>query len=217
MVAVGADGGVAPEMRILQCGDAGLLLEFPDLAAARRMYSALERTPPAGTTDLVPAAVTLLVRFDPAVADAAQVERVLRSTSADAEVTASGELVHIQVRYDGADLEDVAKHTGLSTRQVIEAHTGRDWTVAFGGFAPGFAYLADGDPRLAVPRRLESRTRVRPGAVGLAGGFSGIYPRTSPGGWQLIGHTEAELWDIEREPPALLLPGWRVRFHEVPA
>lgn len=216
-VAVDVNGGVTPDMRILQCGDAGLLLEFPDLAAARRMYAAIERTPPAGTTDLVPAAVTLLVRFDPAVADPAQIERVLRSTSAEAEVTGSGELVNIPVCYDGADLEDVAAHTGLSPRQVIEAHTGRDWTVAFGGFAPGFAYLVDGDPSLAVPRRPESRTRVPKGAVGLAGGFSGVYPRTSPGGWQLIGHTEADMWDIDREPPALLLPGSRMRFHEAPA
>lgn len=204
-------------MRILRCGDSGLLLEFPDLAAARRMYAALERTPPPGTTDLVPAAVTLLVRFDPAVADPARIERALRSTSPDADVSDPGELVHISVRYDGADLGDVAAHTGLSPRQVIEAHTGRDWTVAFAGFAPGFAYLADGDPRLAVPRRPESRTRVPVGAVGLAGGFSAVYPRGSPGGWQLIGRTDADMWDIEREPPALLLPGARVRFHEVPA
>jgi KipI family sensor histidine kinase inhibitor len=216
-VAIDADDGAAPEMRILRCGDTALLLEFPDLAAARRMYAALERTPPAGTTDLVPAAVTLLIRFDPAAADPAQIERVLRSTRADADVTASGELVHIPVHYDGADLNDVAAHTGLSPREVIEAHTGRDWTMAFSGFAPGFAYLVDGDPRLAVPRRPESRTRVPAGAVGLAGGFSGIYPRSSPGGWQLIGHTEADLWNIEREPPALLLPGSRVRFHEVHA
>lgn len=216
-VAVDAEDGAVAEMRILRCGDSGLLLEFADLMAVRQMYAALRRTPPTGTTDLVPAAVTLLVRFDPAVADRAQIERVLRSTSADAEVTAPGELVHIPVRYDGADLEDVAAHTGLSPREVIEAHTGRDWTAAFAGFAPGFTYLVGGDPRLAVPRRPESRTRVPPGAVGLAGGFSAVYPRGSPGGWQLIGHTEADMWDIEREPPALLLPGSRVHFLEVPA
>lgn len=215
-VAVDADSGATPDMRILQCGDSGLLLEFPDLRSTRRMYAALMQTPPAGTTDLVPAAVTLLVRFDPAVTEPAQIERVLRSTSADADVTDPRELVHIPVCYDGADLEDVAAHTGLRPREVIEAHTGRDWTVAFVGFAPGFAYLVDGDARLAVPRRPESRTRVPSGAVGLAGGFSGVYPRSSPGGWQLIGHTEANMWDVEREPPALLLPGSRVRFHEVP-
>lgn len=214
-MAVDAEDRVAPTMRILQCGDSGLLLEFPDLTAARRMHAALERTPPAGTIDLIPAAVTVLIRFDPAVTNRAQLERVLRATSADADVATSEKLVHVPVRYDGADLDDVAAHTGLSPRQVIEAHTGSDWTVAFGGFAPGWAYLVDGDPRLAVPRRGESRTRVPAGAVGLAGGFSGIYPRASPGGWQLIGHTEADIWDIEREPPALLLPGSRVRFHEV--
>ena len=214
-MSIDTGAGPQPAVRIPRCGDSGLLLELPDLAAVRRVYATLERTPPAGTTDLVPAAVTLLIRFDPAKADSAQLERLLQSTTADAEITASGDLVHIPVRYDGADLEDAAAHTGLTAREVIEAHTGRDWTVAFGGFAPGFAYLTGGDPRLAVPRRLESRTRVPDGAVGLAGGFSGIYPRTSPGGWQLIGRTDATVWDINREPPALLMPGTRVRFAEV--
>ena len=95
---------------------------------------------------------------------------------------------------------------------MVSAHTGRDWTVGFAGFAPGFAYLVDGDPRLRVPRRTTPRPQVPQGAVGLAGEFSGIYPRPSPGGWQLIGTTDAPLWDSGRTPPALLLPGTRVRF-----
>ncbi|HNP11666.1 MAG TPA: carboxyltransferase domain-containing protein, partial [Mycobacterium sp.] len=89
------------------------------------------------------------------------------------------------------------------------------WRVGFGGFAPGFAYLVGGDPRLAVPRRAEPRTRVPAGSVGLAGEFSGVYPRESPGGWQLIGRTDAVLWDIDRTPPALLRPGMWVRFRAV--
>ena len=101
------------------------------------------------------------------------------------------------------DLDDVAARTGLTPAQVIEAHTGTPWRVAFGGFAPGFAYLVGGDPRLEVSRRAEPRTRVPAGAVGLAGEFSGIYPRESPGGWQLIGTTDVVLWDADREPPAL--------------
>ena len=113
----------------------------------------------------------------------------------------------IDVVYDGPDLAEVASLTGLSTAQVIHAHTATVWRVGFCGFAPGFAYLVDGDPRLRVPRRSEPRTSVPAGSVALAGEFSAIYPRQSPGGWQLIGHTEAVLWDLDRPNPALLTPG----------
>ena len=95
---------------------------------------------------------------------------------------------------------------------MVDAHTGQPWTVGFGGFAPGFSYLVGGDPRLEVPRRAEPRTRVPAGAVGLAGPFSGIYPRSSPGGWQVIGETDVVLWDVDRDPPALLQPGASVQF-----
>ncbi|WP_028921977.1 5-oxoprolinase subunit B family protein [Pseudonocardia acaciae] len=198
--------------RVLRCGDTGLLLEFGDLALVRRMYAALAEAPPAGTIDLVPAATTLLVRYDPSRTDPSRLERELRSTTPNAELAPASALVQVPVRYDGADLDAVAEHTGLTRSELIEAHTGREWTVAFGGFSPGFAYLADGDPRLAVPRRPESRTKVPPGAVGLAGGFSAIYPRASPGGWQLIGQTDLSVWEIHRDPPALLVPGTRVKF-----
>jgi KipI family sensor histidine kinase inhibitor len=105
----------------------------------------------------------------------------------------------------------------MSVAEVIDAHTGTPWRVGFGGFAPGFAYLVDGDSRLSVPRRTQPRTRVPAGSVGLAGEFSGIYPRESPGGWQLIGRTEAVLWDVERTHPALLIPGMWVTFRAVDA
>ncbi len=118
----------------------------------------------------------------------------------------------IDVVYDGADLAEVAQRTELTTAQVIEAHTAHPWRVGFCGFAPGFAYLVGGDPRLTVPRRAEPRPAVPAGAVGLAGEFTGIYPRRSPGGWQLIGHTDAVLWDIDRPNPALLTPGMWVQF-----
>ena len=116
--------------------------------------------------------------------------------------------------YDGPDLAEVARLTGLDEDEVVAAHTGTPWRIAFGGFAPGFAYLTGGDERLRVPRRDEPRTTVPAGAVGLAGEFSGVYPRSSPGGWQLIGSTDALLWDPDRDPPALLLPGGSVRFVE---
>ena len=109
----------------------------------------------------------------------------------------------------------MAALTGLTGAEVVRRHAGREWTVAFCGFAPGFAYLTGGDPALRVPRRDTPRTAVPAGSVGLADGFSGAYPRRMPGGWQLIGRTDAVLWDLDRQPPALLPPGTRVRF--VPA
>jgi KipI family sensor histidine kinase inhibitor len=120
--------------------------------------------------------------------------------------------------YDGADLEEVSRLTGLTTDQVIAAHTGTPWRVGFGGFAPGFAYLIGGDERLNVPRQSEPRTKVPAGSVALAGEFSAIYPRESPGGWQLIGRITDDapaLWEIDRDPPALLRPGMWVQFREV--
>ncbi len=97
---------------------------------------------------------------------------------------------------------------------MIAAHTGTEWKVGFTGFAPGFAYLIGGDPRLVVPRRAEPRPRVTAGSVALAGPYSGVYPTESPGGWQLIGHTDLPLWDLQRDPPAVLRPGMRVRFRD---
>ena len=134
------------------------------------------------------------------------------SVAPDAVATAPDEPMVIDVVYDGADLAEVAELTGMTPAQVIDAHTANLWNVGFCGFAPGFAYLVGGDPRLAVPRRAEPRPSVPAGAVGLAGEFTGIYPRRSPGGWQLIGHTDAVLWDIDRPDPALLTPGMWVQF-----
>ena len=116
--------------------------------------------------------------------------------------------------YDGEDLAEVGRLTGLGERGVVEAHTGQTWTVAFAGFSPGFGYLIGQDDRLHVPRRDNPRTKVPAGSVGLAGEFSGVYPRESPGGWQLLGRTDLAMWDLDRDPPALLHPGVRVRFVE---
>ena len=135
--------------------------------------------------------------------------------AAGRETAAKSHEVEIAVRYDGPDLDDVAALTGLSRAEVVAAHTGSPWRVAFGGFAPGFAYLVGGDPRLRVPRRDRPRPSVPAGAVGLAGEFSGVYPRSSPGGWQLLGTTSAVLFDVDRDPPALLHPGTTVRFVDV--
>ncbi|WP_298182998.1 5-oxoprolinase subunit PxpB [Saccharomonospora sp.] len=202
-------------MRLLPCADAGLLVELDDLAQVMGLHAALRADPPPGVTDLVPAARTLLLRLDPDKADIAEVERVVRRAR-PAHVTGEAtELVEIPVVYDGEDLTDVASATGSTPQEIVAAHTGTEWTVAFGGFAPGFGYLTSATWTFDIPRRAESRTAVPAGSVALAGTFSGVYPRSSPGGWQLIGHTELTLWDTDRDPPALLRPGARVRFVEV--
>ena len=114
--------------------------------------------------------------------------------------------------YDGEDLADIAQSLGVSVPQVIARHCAHAWSVAFVGFAPGFAYLTGGDEIFDVPRRKVPRLSVPAGAVGLAGTFSGVYPRVSSGGWQLLGHTEKTMWDEHADPPALLQPGDAVRF-----
>jgi KipI family sensor histidine kinase inhibitor len=202
-------------MRLLLCGDTGLLVELDDLDQVTGLHAALRATVPAGVVDLVPAARTLLVRFDPARVDRATVEHAVSTARPVESTRTDSDVVEIPVRYDGDDLADVAALLGLTPREVIAAHVNASWSVAFGGFAPGFGYLTAPTWPHDVPRRSESRTAVPEGSVALAGGFSGVYPRSSPGGWQLVGRTDVTLWDTTREPPALLRPGVRVRFVEV--
>ncbi|WP_032364916.1 5-oxoprolinase subunit B family protein [Rhodococcoides fascians] len=197
-------------MRLLPAGENALLIEFADLPETMSYHRSMVRQRPDAVVDLVPAARTVLVIFDGAPAPI--LEWVAALEPAVDDPTAASEAVTIPVTYDGADLDDVARLTGLSTAEVVAAHTEHAWTVAFGGFAPGFGYLVGTDTRLHVPRRDSPRTSVPAGAVGLAGEFSGIYPRSSPGGWQLIGRSDVTLWDSERTPPALLTPGTTVRF-----
>ena len=198
---------------VLAYGDRALLVELGDTERVVAWVDALQRQEVPGVAVLVPAAETVLV-----VADVGVDVRALRAALAavvpeDAgSVTSGGEVVEIPVAYDGPDLADVARLTGLSESEVVAAHTGARWRVAFGGFAPGFAYLVGDDDRLHVPRRDSARTAVPAGAVGLAGDYSGVYPRESPGGWQLIGTTDVQMWDLDRDPPALLRPGAAVRF-----
>lgn len=202
-------------MRFLPCADSGLLVELADLREVHALYAALVDAPPEGVTDLVPAAKTLLLQLDPQRADVHAIEAAVRAVEPREGLRDESEELEVPVVYDGADLAEVARLTGLTEREVVDKHTGADWKVAFGGFAPGFGYLTGGPEDLVVPRRTESRTAVPAGAVGLAGAFSGIYPRESPGGWQLIGRTELQIWNIDRDPPALLRPGVRVRFREI--
>jgi KipI family sensor histidine kinase inhibitor len=200
-------------VKVLPCGDAALLVEVEGLPEVLALADAVRAEPPVGVLDIVPAARTVLLTLEPGTDLAAARKAVLALPVEPGRVHADRDPVEIEVVYDGPDLEEVGELTGLGAEGVVAAHTGTPWLVAFGGFAPGFAYLAGGDPRLNVPRRSEPRTTVPAGAVGLAGEFSGIYPRSSPGGWQLIGHTDAVLWDLDRG--ALLQPGGSVRFREV--
>lgn len=201
-------------MRVLPCADAGLLVELADLDEVLALYAELVDSPPQGVVDLVPAARTLLLRLDPHRTDVQEVERAVRSVRPRPGARTDAGHLEVPVTYDGEDLAEVGRLTGLGERGVVDAHTGQEWTVAFCGFAPGFGYLVGTDDRLHVPRRTTPRTKVPAGAVALAGEFTGVYPRESPGGWQLIGHTTVQAWDIDRDPPALLRPGVRVRFVE---
>ena len=199
-------------MRLLPCADIGLLVELDDLDAVLALHAELSHYPLPGVVDLVPAARTLLLTLDPRRVTVADTARAVAHLRPQPGARADGGEVDIPVTYDGPDLAEVGKLTGLGDRGVISAHTEQLWTVVFAGFAPGFGYLAGEDDRLHVPRREDPRTRVPAGSVGLAGEFSGVYPRESPGGWQLIGHTELAMWELDRDPPALLHPGVRVRF-----
>ena len=199
-------------VRLLPCGRRAVLVETGDVLG---FQAALTQAPPDGVVELVPAARTLLVRFDPSVTDADRLGAVLRQVSpVDSRAAETREVV-IPVVYDGEDLADVATEAGLTVASLIERHTAGTYVSAFCGFAPGFAYLTGSDPALHVSRRSSPRTRIPPGSVAIAGEYRAVYPSASPGGWRLLGRTDVPVWDVERGPPNLLPPGTRVRFAAV--
>ena len=196
-------GGVG----IRDYGDRALLIECDSTAEVLAWTETLRAAELPGVDDLVPAARTVLIKLAGVEYQAPTRQRLGTVRPTDESVHAAAPPkgradVVIDVVYDGADLDEVARLTGLDVDQVVAAHTGTPWLVG-------------GDERLAVPRRTDPRTKVPVGSVGLAGEFSGIYPRESPGGWQLIGRTSATLWDIDRDDPALLMPGMWVQFRAV--
>jgi KipI family sensor histidine kinase inhibitor len=191
-----------------------LLVECEDLTATMALHRSLEAAGLPGVVELVPAARTVLISFDPRRTGADSLEEAIRGLERTDSSTGEAREVTIDVRYDGEDLAEVAELLSVSPAEVIARHQAATWQVAFAGFAPGFGYLAGDDELFDVPRRSSPRTRVPIGAVALAGEFTGVYPRSSPGGWQLIGRTEARLWDLDRQPPALFVPGTIVRFVE---
>lgn len=207
-------------VRVLPSGEAALLVECDGLGDVLALHDALAAAPIDGLVELVPAARTLLVALDPArlplETAASWVRRAAARDPSDEVVNAAPGArvppVTLTVTYDGTDVAEVAAELGWSPEGLVARHTAAVWRVAFIGFAPGFAYLVSDDWPFDVPRLASPRTRVPAGAVGLAGGFSGVYPRESPGGWRLIGRTDARLWDLAADPPALLAPGTTVRF-----
>jgi inhibitor of KinA len=135
--------------------------------------------------------------------------------AATPDAAATRQLIEIEVRYggpDGPDLEAVADVHGLRPNDIIELHAGSTWTALFLGFAPGFAYLGPLPPELATARRATPRERVPAGSVAIGGDQTAVYPFSLPGGWQIIGRTEAAMWDLARGRPNLLAPGDLVRF-----
>ncbi|MEY9892354.1 KipI family sensor histidine kinase inhibitor [Catenulispora sp. MAP5-51] len=229
----GAGAGAAS---VRPAGPFAVLLEFDSLEKVQRCFAWAERwraARPGVLVDVVPAERTLMAiaTFDDAGQRGlrefvAAVGNVDWSVAGDGDGDSAGggvaqsaqsEIVELPVLYEGPDLDDVARLTGLATNEIVSLHTAAEFTVAFTGFAPGFAYLTGLPDVLRVPRRDAPRTRVPAGAVALGGPYSGVYPRESPGGWQLIGRLAAwapALWDETRDSLALLRPGTRVRFRD---
>ncbi|MEU3572959.1 5-oxoprolinase subunit PxpB [Kitasatospora sp. NPDC036755] len=198
---------------VRRVGERALLVELPGTAEVAALYGWLGERREAGelgaVEELVPAARTLLLD---GVADVDAVAALLRTARPVAAGAARGPLVEVPTVYDGADLAEVAALWEVSEEAAVRIHTEPEYVVAFCGFAPGFGYLTGLPARFDVPRRATPRSSVPAGSVALAGPYTGVYPHPSPGGWQLVGRTALPLWDTDREPPALLSPGTRVRF-----
>lgn len=202
-------------MRVLPSGSSGVLLECRDLDEVLGLYAALLDDTPDGVVDVVPAARTVLLVIDPDATTPGRVRAAVEGREAVARDRSGAdgqEVLEVPVVYDGEDLGDVADILGCDRDEVVRRHTTGLWTVAFCGFAPGFGYLTADDGEWDLPRRGSPRTKVPAGSVALAGEFTGVYPRASPGGWQLIGRTDLPPFDLDRDPPAVLSPDTRVRF-----
>ena len=189
---------------------------MPDATAVAAWAAGLRAAQLEGVVDLVPAARTVLVVVDPAVLSLTALRAAIADLRAVAPVAAgAGEVRTIDVRYDGPDLVEVAQRTGLSTDEVVRRHSAPTYRSAFCGFAPGFAYLTGLDPVLHLPRRSTPRPRVPRGSVAVAAEYCGVYPNDMPGGWHLLGSTDAVLFDLGRAEPAMLAAGTAVRFRPV--
>jgi KipI family sensor histidine kinase inhibitor len=204
-------------MKILPFGDRALLAEFSSLEQTIAAFRAFDAARAPGIIELIPAASTVLARVDPTTLSLRAAEQWLTSTYLRASnnsnvAEAAAPSITIPVRYDGPDLASSALVLGISPDELVSRHSQAHWLCSFIGFVPGFAYLASTDSNFDLPRRETSRASVPAGSVGLAGEFTGIYPRSSPGGWQIIGTTAVRLWDESRDAPAAITPGMTVRF-----
>ena len=202
-------------LRFLPAGSDAFLVELADLDATLALFARLASAPVPGVLELVPAARTLMIRFDPLLADRTRLIALIGTLDLSHRTARGGKSFDIPVTYDGVDLSNVAELLGWSVAELIRRHTQATYEVAFTGFAPGFAYMSADDPDFDVPRHPTPRLRIPAGSVALAGKFGGIYPSESPGGWQLIGTTPLALWDLQRPRPALLAPGDRVHFRDM--
>lgn len=199
-------------MRVLPVGEDALLVEVCSGEEAQALHAELLRRRKEGSLavrEIVPAARTVLLD---GLADPARSAAELTAAQLPPVPPRARRTVEIPVRYDGPDLAEVSARWGVPAREVARIHAATEFRVAFCGFAPGFGYLTGLPARYDVPRRATPRTSVPAGSVALAGPYTGVYPRSSPGGWQVIGTTDAVLWDHTRVPAALLSPGTRVRF-----
>ncbi|WP_041609506.1 5-oxoprolinase subunit PxpB [Tolumonas auensis] len=169
-----------------------------------------------GITEIVPGMNNLTVQFDEAQVDGEALMQELQAGWKSINVTAqAGRVIEIPVCYDGEygpDLGDIAAHTGLTPEEVVRLHSEAEYTVFFIGFQPGFAYLGGMPEQLTTPRRASPRQAVPAGSVAIGGAQTGVYPKTSPGGWQILGHTDVVLFDPTRDKPSLWMPGDRVKF-----
>ncbi|MBI2325551.1 MAG: 5-oxoprolinase subunit PxpB [Chloroflexi bacterium] len=201
--------------RIVPFGEGALLVELeqridPDIAARARAIA--DRWEALGHGPAVPTYASVLLRYDPLALDARDAEAAAARVADAPGAHVRAGVIEIPTRYDGPDLEEVARLSGLGVPELIEAHTSRDHTAYFLGFMPGFAYCGGLDPRIVAPRLPSPRMRVPAGSVAVAEGQTAVYPVASPGGWRLIGTTDVAVFDARREPPSLIAPGDRVRF-----
>jgi KipI family sensor histidine kinase inhibitor len=200
-------------MRLLPYGDRAVLVELAGPADVLPLRECLIAQKNPAIVAVVPAARTVLIEFDPSRATGAEIGGIVqRCRETPSSGSADGRLVEIHISYDGPDLATVATAAGMPVDEVVRRHSTAEYTVQFCGFSPGFGYLTGLDPALQLPRLDSPRGSVPAGSVAIAAEYTGIYPRSTPGGWRLIGRTDADLFDLDRSPPALLTPGTRVRF-----
>jgi inhibitor of KinA len=212
-------------VRFLSCGDTALAIELGDrvdrrvsqlvLALAARVKAAAV----AGIVEVVPTFRSLMIHYDPLTVPQSDLKRRLAPLLSGLDAAQiAGRLWHLPTCYHDSlapDLAEVAVRTGLSAGQVVERHSGVTYHVYMVGFLPGYPYLGDLPPELTLPRRDTPRTAVPAGSVAVATTLTAVYALQSPGGWHLIGRTPAPLWDLQRDPPAILAAGDQVRFEPI--